>query len=638
MRPHLDIAHQGTLPNNRLRMTMDEDSLSQLMSVLTDLYSDRELAVIREYATNAWDSHIEAGNPDPIEIFTPSFTSPVYVVRDRGVGMSLDDITHHFSKYGWSSKRESDEVTGMLGLGCKSALTLASQFTMVSTHNGLRVTVLITRESDGAGALQIIDTAATDEPNGVEIRVPVNDVASFNEKVRAFFRFSTPGSVLVDGSAPESWGTDTDLVVDPDIVLTRDPDLATDYIVMGNVPYPVLPPFKVLVKSVAHMHAIVRVPIGTIKFTPSREALRECKLTSDTLQEARDYIKQRVRVMIQAEISAADTRLAAMAVARRWRGIFKDTYRWRGEEIPAKILVDAYRWDPQYLDNQSERIYDVDPAAEAGCLHVINCKTRGLHSVGKDKVLKYMDDQRMKRVTVILHREHAALSPWLLESGIAMVDWTTIRAIRLTPETKRVSKPRVSGHRVVLPGETLERRMSEFTKPAVYVDAMDQTLKHAIATILRCPVIVVPAGSKKKFHRDHPDVVHAREALLVAYEDWVNGLTDAQIARLRDGGFETWSLPNVTLSTILDPELRALVAEVRDATKMTRQGKLNSFVNLAANMGVTLPPLRKSTYVRDRINPMRDRYPAIEYVRSNHLLPHYVNNVYVASHVRLALS
>lgn len=69
MRTHFDIAHEGTLGSeDRTRMTFDENSIAHLMSVLTDLYSDPEMAVIREYSTNALDAHRAAGINDPIEV------------------------------------------------------------------------------------------------------------------------------------------------------------------------------------------------------------------------------------------------------------------------------------------------------------------------------------------------------------------------------------------------------------------------------------------------------------------------------------------------------------------------------------------------------------------------------------------
>ena len=77
---------------------------------MIDLYSDPELAVIREYSTNAFDAHIEAGVTRPIEITTPTHLCPFFKVRDYGFGLDVEDIREIYSQYGASTKRESDDV------------------------------------------------------------------------------------------------------------------------------------------------------------------------------------------------------------------------------------------------------------------------------------------------------------------------------------------------------------------------------------------------------------------------------------------------------------------------------------------------------------------------------------------------
>ena len=56
---------------------------------LTDMYADRETAVIREYSCNALDAHIEAGVTAPIEVSTPGPMEPFLTIRDYGVGLCL---------------------------------------------------------------------------------------------------------------------------------------------------------------------------------------------------------------------------------------------------------------------------------------------------------------------------------------------------------------------------------------------------------------------------------------------------------------------------------------------------------------------------------------------------------------------
>ena len=61
-----------------------ESGLSHIFNVLRNqLYSDKVLAVIREYSTNAVDAHAEVGKLDePIKVTLPNQLSPSFKVRD----------------------------------------------------------------------------------------------------------------------------------------------------------------------------------------------------------------------------------------------------------------------------------------------------------------------------------------------------------------------------------------------------------------------------------------------------------------------------------------------------------------------------------------------------------------------------
>ncbi len=340
MKPHLDIAHEGNLDtDDRTRMSFDQDSVAHLMSILTDLYSDPALAVIREYSTNAFDSHIAAGQTRPIEVELPTHLRPLFVVRDFGTGMTVDQISNQFSKYGWSSKRDSDDAVGMLGLGCKSGLSYTSQFTLVSVHDGVQITVLITREEDGAGAVQIIDTAATDKPNGVEVQIPVKEPSGFNQRAGNFYKFWEPGQILVNGAEPELVGSRKGAIsLADDIVLDHvggyEPPC---HIVMGNVPY-----------LVEHLKGgagrngyafVARVPIGTVDFTPSREALHNTKRTLAAIAEIRARVMALLDATVAAEVAAATTPGEAIDVRDKWSSIVLNFKGFMVSRCPASSGV-----------------------------------------------------------------------------------------------------------------------------------------------------------------------------------------------------------------------------------------------------------------------------------------------------------
>src|SRR3954462_183715 len=135
----LDVT--STLEGEKIAMGISKENMGMVMTILTDLYSNPVLAVIREYSTNALDAQIEAGVDRPIEVTLPGPLSPFFKVRDYGDGLNEDDIRDIYSQYGTSTKRASNDVVGMLGLGCKSALTYTDQFTVTGIKNGVMTMV-----------------------------------------------------------------------------------------------------------------------------------------------------------------------------------------------------------------------------------------------------------------------------------------------------------------------------------------------------------------------------------------------------------------------------------------------------------------------------------------------------------------
>lgn len=91
-----------------------------IMQILRDtLYSDKVLAVLREYSSNAWDAHREADRADmPIKVTLPTEMAPTLSIRDRGPGLSPEEVFEVYTQYGASTKRESDVTVGTMGIGC----------------------------------------------------------------------------------------------------------------------------------------------------------------------------------------------------------------------------------------------------------------------------------------------------------------------------------------------------------------------------------------------------------------------------------------------------------------------------------------------------------------------------------------
>lgn len=132
------------------------------------LYSNPLLAVLRETITNAEDANQENGQDTPIEI---SFTedSFLFSVTDHGKGIPHDKVHEIYCVYGKSTKKET-EVTGGLGLGCKSPFALVDSFTISNCYGGIRRDYLLVKEQ---GIPKLIETKGqrNDDNTGLTVNI-----------------------------------------------------------------------------------------------------------------------------------------------------------------------------------------------------------------------------------------------------------------------------------------------------------------------------------------------------------------------------------------------------------------------------------------------------------------------------------
>ena len=168
---------------------------AHILSILRDrLYTDKILAVLREYSSNAWDAHIEAGIPDkPIEVDLPTYLNPLLIIRDWGMGLSEDDVFQVYTQYGASTKRDSNSTVGALGIGAKSAFAYSDSFTITSFHGSKKRIYQASLDPSNVGVVQLMHEEDTTE-TGVEIRVPSDpkDIDRFQDTASTLFRFFRP--------------------------------------------------------------------------------------------------------------------------------------------------------------------------------------------------------------------------------------------------------------------------------------------------------------------------------------------------------------------------------------------------------------------------------------------------------------
>ena len=170
------------------KMTVDTEDIQYLFDLLsTNLYSDIYGSIVREYTSNAWDSHIEAGIKDAIIVGfdTDTDLGTYFFVKDFGVGLSESRVDSIFKKWGKSTKRESNNQIGAFGLGSKSALAYTDSFYIENRYNGKQTLYMMSKGETGTMFSELY-SKDTEERNGVTIKIFLkhySDKSSFSSAI-----------------------------------------------------------------------------------------------------------------------------------------------------------------------------------------------------------------------------------------------------------------------------------------------------------------------------------------------------------------------------------------------------------------------------------------------------------------------
>jgi hypothetical protein len=325
-----EVVQIGELQRKNFRL-LENDKMFEILS--DKLYTDKLYAPIRELIANAYDANVEAGN-DPYDFVVgmPTEEDLTFYVRDYGVGMTADEIENLYSVYGMSSKEDTNEQIGCIGLGAKSPFAYTTEFTVDSIKNGTR-NVYHCYMQDGYPRLtRMLQCAAGKERNGTKVsyQVRTKDVHPIYEKVAyllqlwrkrptvthldyAFYHGNpstlralwevADSSLLYDlGQCRiyESHGFAASVICVP--VWRGANSLSSSVIVLtGNIPYAVsYASLKYPLTTHAGMsipnvykwcfngaiRAVIDVPIGDLSVTVSRESLEDTEENVKVLRKA----------------------------------------------------------------------------------------------------------------------------------------------------------------------------------------------------------------------------------------------------------------------------------------------------------------------------------------------------------------
>lgn len=311
----------------------------QAFRILSDgLYSDKIRAIIRELSCNAFDAHVDGNNLDtPFHVQLPNALDPIFKIRDFGIGLSIHDVAHVYTTYFESTKTDSNDFVGCLGLGSKSPFSYTDSFTVTSYIDGHKHIHSAFLNEKAIPAHALLSESLTDEPNGLEVSFPVKscDYREFQRKAELVYKHFKLRPIIsgCDLDIPEveyamegtGWGL-------------RKDGMNGAVAIMGNVPYPLDDIDSELSDKQNQILNIVPIDIvfkiGELEVSASRESL---SYTPSTLK----YIKERIDIISKEIQESADTKIKGCSTL------------WEARVEAYKLIHGKYNTVKGLLDNET---------------------------------------------------------------------------------------------------------------------------------------------------------------------------------------------------------------------------------------------------------------------------------------------
>ena len=290
------VEKSGNFEENQFSI---EASAKAFMILSDGLYSNKILAVIRELSTNAYDSHVDAGRVDrAFEVHLPTRLEPFFHVRDFGTSMSHEDCMTLYTTYFRSTRNNSNDAVGCLGLGSKAPFAYSDSFTVEAFKDGEKRIYSAHRGSDGSPSFALLETVPTTEENGIKVSMSVknDDMDTFRREAMNVYKYFNVRPIVTGNN---------DLYFDDDSAILEAEDKSWSFhhrhnncVVMGQIAY------NIDEDSIGSRYSEddniseflwqssglrLHVNIGDVDITPSREAL---SYTPQTKQNIRNLLQK----------------------------------------------------------------------------------------------------------------------------------------------------------------------------------------------------------------------------------------------------------------------------------------------------------------------------------------------------------
>jgi len=319
------------------KMKLSENATSMVFQMFTKLiYSNPIGTVVREITSNCFDSHVEA------ETNGEKITKPVVIKKsydnetsthfisfiDFGVGMSPERINEVYMVYFESTKRVDNTQIGGFGIGGKTPLAYKrstgqgeheydNSFYVITNHDGIKYYYCV-YEGEEAPEVNLLHQEETKEHNGTEIRIPVleRDMETFEREMqRQLYYFE---NVLFEGfEKKDKEGNyefrsryvtnDYQIIRGKTFMYRGDNYESRMHVCLGRVAYPIDYNALGLDSDDYHLPVAIKLEVGDIRVTASRENLDYNEQTIKVLKKKLDEAKAELVDMLKDQYANVQT-------------------------------------------------------------------------------------------------------------------------------------------------------------------------------------------------------------------------------------------------------------------------------------------------------------------------------------------
>lgn len=319
-------------------------------ALLSGLYSDIHLAIVRELSCNCYDSHVAAGCADkPFAIHLPNSLEPWITIQDFGTGINHKDIYDIYTTYFESTKTNTNDQVGCMGLGSKTFMAYCDNAIVTSITESVKRTYNVFFNEQGIPAIALLSQAPTTEGSGLSVQIPVKegDYEKFREATQKALRFFKVKPIITGGKV--EWKEEKAMFSGEG--WESHEKLERSFAIQGGVAYPI-DTYKLhddYYQMLNRGGLVLYFNMGEINFTPSRESLSYDEHTINSINNKLKFVKKdfvtRVNEMIENQPTILDALNAVYNLKNKFSYIqgmtISDKIIWNGQDIsnPMEFIV-----------------------------------------------------------------------------------------------------------------------------------------------------------------------------------------------------------------------------------------------------------------------------------------------------------